>query len=51
MAASTETTIYTIMVYFGVTGVRKTTIPLITGLLADACCVIISIIVVNILIF
>ena len=48
MAASTETTVYTIMIYFGVTSVKKTTIPLVTGLLADACCVIISVIVVNI---
>ena len=50
IAASTETTVYTVMIYFGVTGVRKTTLPLITGLLADVCCVIISVIVVNLLI-
>ena len=51
IAASTETTVYTVMVYFGVTGVRKTAIPLITGLLADVCCVIISVLIVNMFIF
>ena len=51
IAASTETTVYTVIVYFGVTGVKKTTLPLVTGLIADLCCVIISVLVVNILIF
>ena len=35
IAASTETTLYTAAVYFGITKVKKTGIPVVTGLIAD----------------
>ncbi len=36
ICASTETTLYTILVYFGVTKVKKTGFPLALGLMMDA---------------
>jgi spore maturation protein B len=47
IAASTETTIYTAMVYFGVTSVKKTKLPLTAGLITDAFGIIFSMIIAN----
>ena len=48
IAASTETTLYTISVYFGATRVKKT-LPVITaGLMADAFTVFFSIFIINV---
>ncbi|MBQ7791891.1 MAG: spore maturation protein [Clostridia bacterium] len=49
ICASTETTLYTVMVYFGVTGVKKTKLPLMIGLLTDCIVIILAVIVVNLL--
>ncbi|MBO5407827.1 MAG: spore maturation protein [Clostridia bacterium] len=51
ICASTETTLYTIMVYFGVTKVKNTRLPLTLGLLTDAVVVFLATIAVNFLIF
>jgi spore maturation protein B len=47
IAASTETTLYTIMIYFGVTSAKKTKIPIMAGLITDAFVVFIAIIIIN----
>lgn len=47
IAASTETTLYTVSIYFGVTKVKKTALPLITGIMADIFTVFFSIYIVN----
>ena len=47
ICASTETTLYTIMVYFGVTGVKKTKLPLLVGLTADGIVILLSVLFVN----
>lgn len=49
ICASTETTLYTIMVYFGVTGVKKTKLPLMIGLFTDGIVIVLSVIFVNLL--
>lgn len=47
ICASTETTLYTVMVYFGVTKVKKTAFPLTVGLLCDALTVVLSVLTVK----
>ena len=47
ICASTETTLYTIMVYFGVTGVKKTRLPLAIGLITDGIVMILAVLIVN----
>lgn len=49
ICASTETTLYTVMVYFGVTKVKHTAFPLLVGLITDAIVVILSVGIVNLL--
>ncbi len=49
IAASTETTLYTVSVYFGATRVRKTLVPLLTGIAADIFTVFFAIFIVNLL--
>lgn len=49
ICASTETTLYTVMVYFGVTGVKKTKLPLTIGLLTDGIVILLSVFFVNLL--
>lgn len=51
IAASTETTFYTVSVYFGVTKVKKTFIPVMVGLCADFFTVMMSIFIINTLFF
>lgn len=51
IAASTETTLYTVSVYFGVTKVKKTFIPVFVGLCADFFTVMMSVFVVNMIFF
>ena len=46
---STDTTIYILGLYFSSVGIKKTRYALIAGLLADACAIILSIIVVKLL--
>ena len=48
IAASTETTLYTVSIYFGVTKVKKTALPLITGIMADIFTVFFSIYIVSV---
>ncbi len=48
IAASTETTLYTVVVYFGITRTAKTRFPLMMGLIADGIVVILSVIMVNV---
>jgi len=48
---STETTFYTIAVYFGATGVKKTKIPLICGVIGDICAVMVAVFIVKNFIF
>lgn len=50
IAASTETTLYTVSVYFGVTHAKKNGIPVLTGLMADFFTVLISILVIRLII-
>lgn len=47
ICASTETTLYTVMVYFGVTKVKKTAFPLTIGLLCDILTVLMSVLAVK----
>ena len=47
IAASTETTLYTVSIYYGATKVKKTFIPLTAGLLADVFTVFFAIFIVN----
>ncbi len=47
ICASTETTLYTVMVYFGVTGVKKTKLPLIIGLITDGIVIFLAVAFVN----
>lgn len=49
IAASTETTLYTVSVYFGVTHARKNGIPITAGLLADFFTILFSIFVINLI--
>lgn len=51
ICASTETTLYTVMVYFGVTKVKDTKLPLIIGLLCDVIVLILSILMVKFTLF
>ena len=46
---STDTTIYILGLYFSSVGIKKTRYALIAGLLADACAIILSIVVVKLL--
>ncbi len=47
ICASTETTIYTVTVYFAVTRVKKTRLPLLLGLCADVLVILIAMLTVN----
>lgn len=47
ICASTETTFYTVMVYFGVTGVKKTKLPLAIGLVTDGIVILLAVLFVN----
>lgn len=47
IAASTETTLYTVSIYFGVTHAKKTGIPITVGLLADIFTVIFTVFLIN----
>ncbi|MBR5239577.1 MAG: spore maturation protein [Clostridia bacterium] len=47
ICASTETTIYTITVYFAVTRVKKTKLPLLLGLCADMIVIFLAMLTVN----
>ena len=49
IAASTETTLYTVSVYFGVTHAKKNGIPILTGLMADFFTVLISVFVIRLM--
>jgi len=49
IAASTETTLYTVSVYFGVTHARKNGIPILTGLMADFFTVMFTIFIINLM--
>ncbi len=49
ICASTETTLYTVMIYFGVTHVKNTKIPLLVGLLTDFIVVMLAVAFVNML--
>jgi len=49
IAASTETTLYTVSIYFGSTNVKKTALPLFVGITADVFTVFFSIFIVSIL--
>ena len=49
ICASTETTLYTVMIYFGVTHVKNTKLPLLVGLLTDFIVVILAVVFVNML--
>lgn len=51
ICASTETTLYTVSVYFGVTKVKKTFIPVFVGLCADFFTVVMSVFVINTMFF
>ena len=51
IAASTETTLYTIMIYFGVTNAKKTKIPIMAGLITDAFVVAVAVIIINLMFF
>lgn len=49
IAASTETTLYTVSVYFGVTHAKKNGIPIFTGLMADFFTVLVSVFVIRLI--
>lgn len=51
ISASTETTLYTVSIYFGVTKVKKTFIPVFVGLCSDFFTVMMSIFIINTLFF
>lgn len=51
ICASTETTLYTVSVYFGVTKVKKTFIPVFVGLCADFFTVVATVFVINFMFF
>lgn len=51
IAASTETTLYTIMIYFGVTNAKKTKIPIMAGLITDAFVVLVAVVIINLIFF
>ncbi len=49
ICASTETTLYTVMIYFGVTRVKNTKFPLLIGLLTDFIVILLAVAFVNLL--
>ncbi len=51
MTSSTETTLYTIAIYTGAVGIKKSGIALVAALIADAFAAIISVIVVKLMFF
>ncbi len=48
IAASTETTFYTVSIYFGATKIRKTALPLTVGIMADLFTVMFSIFIISV---